>query len=109
MSFFKLGFKTLNQNIIKGHVKFYRIHNHFVSPERRATLLKIQAANNQPRLYPKKWIKTRRLSLGETLNRILKIWNSLTLYMENNIPKIYKNGSDRANSLEQGINYKPKN
>jgi len=80
-----------------------RIHNHFVSPERRATLLRIQAANNQPRLYPKKWIKTRWLSLGETLNRLLKIWNSLTLYMENNLPKSYKNGSERTNSPEQGI------
>ena len=92
------------QTLPKAMLNFIiRIHNHFVSPERRATLLRIQAANNQPCLYPKKWIKTRWLSLGETLNRLLKIWNSLTLYMENNLPKSYKNGSERTNSPEQGI------
>ena len=34
-----------------------KIHNHFVSPERRATLLRIQAEHNLPKLYKKNGLK----------------------------------------------------
>ena len=59
--------------------------NHFASPERRATLLQIQAEHNLPRLYPKKWVNRKWLSLGGTLIRLLKIWDSLVFYMEESL------------------------
>lgn len=69
-------------------IKFItKSHEHFISPERRATLLRIQREEGKPQLYPKKWVKTRWLSLGETLIRLLKIWDSLTIYMAKNIPE----------------------
>ena len=58
------------------------IHHHFVSPQRKARLARIQANLGENKLLPKNYIKTRWLSLGESLSRLLKIWGSLIIYME---------------------------
>lgn len=75
--------KSLNSlpNDIKDFID--DLHNHFISPQRTAALLKIQEANSMPRKGLCHYVKTRWLSLGFSLSRILQIWESLTLYMEN--------------------------
>ena len=59
------------------------LHFHFISPQRTAHLMKIQSEHNN---LPKKglchYVKTRWLSLGLSLTRILEIWESLLKYME---------------------------
>jgi len=57
------------------------IHNHFVSPQRKAYLNQLQLDENMKVLCPKNYIKTRWLSMGESLKRILEIWDSLSKYM----------------------------
>jgi len=56
------------------------ISNHFTSPERKAKLKRLQEEKELRILYPKKLADTRWLSLGESLTRILEIWDSLTIY-----------------------------
>ena len=58
------------------------IHNHVRSPQRVAYLQDIQLDNNFRILAPKRYVKTRWLSLGETIKRLLEIWNSLILYIQ---------------------------
>lgn len=58
------------------------LHFHFISPQRVAFLLKIQKENNLKQLNLKYYVKTRWLSLGQSLERLLKIWDSLILYMK---------------------------
>jgi len=62
------------------------IHNHFISPQRVAYLHKIQLEKGYSLLSPKHYIKTRWLSLGESLNRLLLIWDSLIDYMRKRPP-----------------------
>jgi len=57
------------------------IHKHFKSPQRKALLKKIQRENGMKELYLKNYCKTRWLSLGESLTRLIKIWDSLVIYM----------------------------
>lgn len=57
------------------------IHNYFCSPQRRERLKQLQRENNLKVLCPRKYVKTRWLSLGSSLERLLEIWTSLTLYM----------------------------
>ena len=47
----KHSIQTLPKTMINLRIK---IHNHFISPERRVALLRIQVEHNLPRLYPKK-------------------------------------------------------
>lgn len=56
------------------------IHNHFVSPQRVSYLHNIQSEREFPMLSPKHYVKTRWLSLGESLQRLLIIWDSLIEY-----------------------------
>ena len=58
------------------------IHTYFGSPQRREKLKIIQKQNNLPVLFPKHDVKTRWLSLGDSLERIVQIWDSLKLYFE---------------------------
>ena len=58
------------------------IHSHFKSPQRRAVLARIQRENNLEVLSLKPYIKTRWLSLGNSLQRLINIWESLVLYTE---------------------------
>jgi len=62
------------------------IHNHFISPQRVAYLHKIQLEKGYSLLSPKHYIKTRWLSIGESLNRLLLIWHSLIDYMRKRPP-----------------------
>ena len=59
-----------------------KIHQHFKSPQRKALLRKIQRENNYKELLLKSYIKTRWLSLGDSLKRLIEIWGSLIHYME---------------------------
>ena len=68
-------------------MKFIRkIHSHFTSPQRKAFLSNIQRKENLPELNLCHYIETRWLSLGLSLKRLLQIWPSLIMYMEE--PKI---------------------
>jgi len=59
-----------------------KIHNFFISPQRIAFLTRLQIENNFIVLSPKHYAKTRWLSLGESLQRLLLIWESLEKLME---------------------------
>jgi len=65
---------------IKRFIK--KIHNHFISPQRIAYLHNLQLDNNFKVLSPKHYVQTRWLSLGQSLERILEIWESLVCYMK---------------------------
>ena len=58
------------------------IHTHFLSPQKKAKLRRIQQENNLPVLNPKKYVKVRWLSLGLSLERLIKIWDALKLYID---------------------------
>ena len=49
------------------------IHNYFNSPQRKERLKGIQIKNQLPVLLPKRYVKTRWLSLGDSLERIIQI------------------------------------
>jgi len=59
----------------------YELNNHFSFPQRVAVLYSIQKRHNLPLLKPKKYGKTRWLSLNETIERLIEIWDSLKIYM----------------------------
>lgn len=58
------------------------ISNHFSSSQKKACLRRIQEENGYKILYPKKLAQTRWLSLGQSLKRILDIWESLIKYFD---------------------------
>ena len=58
------------------------IHTYFGSPQRRERLKVIQDQHNLPIISLKHYAKTRWLSLGDSLERIVQIWDSLKLYFE---------------------------
>ena len=58
------------------------IHHHFSSPQRIAFLHKIQKENILRVLGLKHYVKTRWLSLGLSLERLILIWDPLILYMK---------------------------
>lgn len=57
------------------------IHSYFSPPQRKALLEKIQQSHNFKVSLPVHYVKTRWLSLGECLTRLLQIWESLKLYV----------------------------
>jgi len=64
-----------------------KIHSHFISPQRVAMLTRIQKENEKPIKKLKKYIKTRWLSFGISLERLLEIWDSLKLYVKEALKK----------------------
>ena len=79
------------------------IHTHFLSPQKKAKLRRIQQENNLPILNLKRYVKTRWLSLGLSLERLIKVWDSLKLYMDKIIePKEKKNKGTKRR--RKGIN-----
>ena len=58
------------------------IHSYFSSPQRKEKLKQVQRENQLKVLCPKKFVKTRWLYLGESLERLIEIWPSLVLYMD---------------------------
>ena len=61
---------------------FNRIHKHFTySPHRVAKLLNIQRQNFLPQLRPVFYVKTGWLSIGQTTERLILIWDALKIYM----------------------------
>ena len=73
------------------------IHHHFAFPQRKAALRRIQEENNMEVLLLKEYGKTRWLSLGLCIERLLKIWPSLKLYSKDAI----KNKTLRKKVLNQ--------
>jgi len=66
-----------------------QIHSHFAhSPQRISRLINLQKPDNPKPIGLKKYVKTRWLSLGQSLLRILEIWSPLEKYMEQNCQKI---------------------
>jgi len=57
------------------------IHAYFSYPQRKAKLKKIQSENNYPLKLLLNYGGTRWLSLGQCLRRLLEIWGSLVMYM----------------------------
>ena len=79
------------------------ICQHFSSSQREAKLLQIEKKNNCKELGVKKYLKIRWLSLGQTLARIIEIWDSILAYMKEKpyypgVPK--KNYDDWIKLLE---------
>jgi len=70
------------------------IHTYFTYAQRQARLEAIQEANGRPVLGLRNYVPTRWMSLGESIERLLCIWNSLKDYME-----ISKKGE---NKVEKG-------
>ena len=62
------------------------INSHFSSTQRIAYLNTIQLDNGFKVLNPKRYADTRWLSLGQSLDRLIEIWDSLIVYM-NSKPK----------------------
>ena len=63
-------------------IKFIKkVHNHFISPQRVAYLHNVQLNNNMKVLSPIHYVKTRWLTLGQSLDRLIELWESLKLYM----------------------------
>jgi len=63
------------------------ITNYFTSPQKRASLKRVQEQNKLPTLFPIKLGSTRWLSLGQALTRLIDIWESLVLYFQEVTPK----------------------
>ena len=71
------------ENLPSEMTKFVEdIHNHFSSPQRVAYLNNLQKGKNMKVLNLKHYAKTRWLSLGQSLTRLLEIWESLIDYMK---------------------------
>ena len=66
------------------------IHTYFCSPQRTAKLQQIQEKKNMNKLGLVDYAKTRWLSLGESLERILDIWPDLEDYMQQEVDEIQK-------------------
>ena len=58
------------------------ISNHFSSSQKKALLRRIQEEEGLKILYPKKLAHTRWLSLGQSLKRLIDIWESLVKYYD---------------------------
>ena len=58
------------------------IHTHFNSPQRVAFLNEVQKEKNLKVIGLRHYVKTRWLSLGQSLERLLLIWESLIEYMK---------------------------
>jgi len=69
------------------------IHTHFAWPQRTAILKQLQCKNSRPILGIKKYVSNRWLSLGESLQRLIEIWDDLLEYMnfQDESPKYEKN------------------
>ena len=78
-----------------------KLHKHFKSPQRKALLRRIQKENNENQLILKPYIKTRWLSLGDSLERIIEIWGSLVNYMAYFIKDNEENQEDEEIDIEE--------
>ena len=58
------------------------LHNHFISPQRKASLGLVQQKQGKPVLLLRHYVKHRWLSLGTSLERVIEIWSSLAEYMD---------------------------
>lgn len=77
------------------------IHNHFLAPQRKAMLSKIQTKLGNPKLLPRHYVKTRWLSLGESLGRLITIWPSLIEYMKKMTPSSIKRRKKKATTIQK--------
>ena len=73
----KHSLKVLPENI---RIFISNIHNYFTSPQRREKLKAVQKENGYKILLPLNYVKTRWLSLGNSLLRLVEIWPSLQVY-----------------------------
>ena len=71
----------------------------FAFPKKKALLKKIQEERNYQVLYPKQLAQTRWLSLGESLVRLLQIWDSLKLFYES-VDKLKQGKKKRKNNRQ---------
>jgi len=85
-----------------------KLHSHFVSPQRKAQLLRIQEARGDlAGVVLKTYIQTRWLSLGNSLERVMRFWDSLIVYMdENSRKKVEKSEKSRKNGKKKAIKTK---
>ena len=51
----------------------FSIHNHFISPQQCAIMRRMQEENDLPIKKLKKYVKTRLLNLGISLDRLMEI------------------------------------
>jgi len=94
---------------------FEEIHQHFSSPQKKATFLQIQIdyikekKEREPRFTQEvnlleKYSKTRWLSLGRSLNRLISLWDQLKLYITKLDPNLenkkFKSWYNALNSEE---------
>jgi len=72
-----------------------------LSPQRKAKLAKIPKELGQSILLPKHYVKTRWLSLRESLMRFLEIWEALTEYMKKNTDNVPKKKKNKNNTFQK--------
>jgi len=76
----KHSLKNLPDNIIKF---IDDIHHYFSFPQRKALLKRLQdKEGSRNPLVLKKYVLTRWMSLGESLDRLILIWDDLKIYMD---------------------------
>jgi len=62
-----------------------KLHSHFVSPQRKKKLIRIQEQNGiKSPVVLKKYVENRWLILGQSIQRLLQLWDSLKDYMSEN-------------------------
>ena len=88
------------------------INNYFASPQRKEKLKAIQKEGGYSILMPIRYVKTRWLSLGDSIARIIEIWPSLQVYMNTyagekgvRVSRVIEDFNDPDIELVQ-INYK---
>ena len=84
------------------------INDHFRYPQRLATLQKIEKENDFPALAPVEYVESRWLSLGSSLTRLLKIWDTILLYMQTkpNVKSVKKINYDEFIELMESKRFK---
>ena len=76
------------------------ISSHFSSPQNKMTLRNIQRENQYKELSPKHLAATRWMSLGQVLERLIEIWESLITYFD--LLEEKKNQNVRKKRLNKG-------
>jgi len=78
-----------------------------VSPQRKNQLIRIQEEKGmQSPLVLEKYVQTRWLSLGQSLERLLMLWDSLQIYMEENIAKNTSNSNKNSQISQKKVERK---
>ena len=89
----------------------HKIHAYFASPQRRLRLKELQIQNELEKLALARFVDSRWLSLGESIDRLLIMWPSLVIYFEETKENSKKQNDENVDfilSLLKGENFRLK-